>query len=302
MNLSGVCLSMKEIDFLLIKAQLEIVSLFVALSTKETPKHSSIFETTHKVDGGKEVTITRSPNGRFASKSQSADSSNNVLTVNKDEINRSDLLTLTTLLFNDPVIAPTNFIDITIPKLQKQFSDFLQNSKKELKAKSVNKTGAEIFGEQEQEIQALMKEENIDYLSIINRINKHDTPKEVGLDASNRLKRLRISLAKLEMVMATLKEQANVSGFARLELPEFLKVYNDTKLAVEDLQVRQSNQKGYNYSIQKRVKELAELKKNNNKDSLNYKWRLGVIKAEVKYGDNLDKIDDPNGYDNLLMA
>jgi hypothetical protein len=77
---------------------------------------------------------------------------------------------------------------------------------------------------------------------------------------------------------------------------------NENRIAEKEAQLR--SVKGHGYSPEKRFLEAAEILEKEGSSSPRYLWRKAVLKAEIKYGKYLNKIQDntESGYSELIEA
>ncbi|NJR24859.1 MAG: hypothetical protein HC786_23215 [Richelia sp. CSU_2_1] len=181
-------------------------------------------------------------------------------------------------------------------------SDSIVQSLKRL-AKGGAKT-EDVFKGKQEEVRKAIEDEGLDF-DLVLRAIAHRGEKAPDPARAREIED-RIRKTEREIPLLGQKAQRIVAGKYFLTASDIRAL---TELSRKEFQFQRSilEQKadlaaaeGRGFSLKKRVEELADLANKEGRDSPSYQWRRDVIKAELQYGEKLDKVGQFNGYTNLL--
>jgi hypothetical protein len=131
-----------------------------------------------------------------------------------------------------------------------------------------------------------------DLLVAIDNFNRNHETQSVLIKDINDLNQVNFELSKN---WETLNKNESKNKYIEI-------TKNENRIAEKEAQLR--SVKGHGYSPEKRFLEAAEILEKEGSSSPRYLWRKAVLKAEIKYGKYLNKIQDntESGYSELIEA
>lgn len=166
--------------------------------------------------------------------------------------------------------------------------------------------GAKSFGQKEEAVKKLVAEEGLDYEKVLQAIarRKEEVPNPKKAEQAQK------QILELEReIQDGVAKVAEITkgrlGLNRIEMKQVLSITKrETEIRSKIIEKRGELEQaeGRGFSISRRLSELSDIATKEGKDSLSYKWRINVVKAELEYGDDLDNLDSFGGYNKLLSA
>lgn len=166
--------------------------------------------------------------------------------------------------------------------------------------------GAKSFGSKEESVKKLVAEEGLDYEKVLQAIARHKeeppNPKKAAQIQKDILKLEREIQEGAIKIGALTRGKLALNPIEMTQVLGIVKKENELRNRIIEKRASLDTAEGRGFSLAKRLNELVEIEEKQGKESPSYKWRSNVIKAEVQYGEKLDRLDDLGGYGKLNEA
>lgn len=197
-------------------------------------------------------------------------------------------------------------IDATVTKLVK--AEIAQTSSNRATTELAKGGGVDAkgFGKKEDAIKQLVAEEGLKYEEVLQAIARRKeeppNPKKAEKAQEQILELERESQDGAVKVAEIIRGKLGLNSIEMEEVLSIAKKEPQIRNKIIEKRGELEQAEGRGFSISRRLNELADIAAKEGKDSPSYKWRMNTVKAEVEYGDELDGLADPGGYDKLLSA